>query len=54
MSEETEKMTRKEKIQLNKRAFSIWYREYPALFVSTGIYSMLDAVFPYIILYFSA
>lgn len=54
MSEEKEKMTRKEKIQLNKRAFSIWYREYPALFVSTGIYSMLDAVFPYIILYFSA
>lgn len=54
MSEENEKMTWKEKIRLNKRAFVIWYKEYPALFVSTGLYSMLNAVLPYITLYFSA
>ncbi|MDE6619388.1 MAG: ABC transporter ATP-binding protein/permease [Lachnospiraceae bacterium] len=54
MSGENEKMTWKEKVRLNRRAFSIWYREYPALFVSTALYSLLNTVFPYITLYFSA
>ncbi|MDE5823179.1 MAG: hypothetical protein K2H91_00620 [Lachnospiraceae bacterium] len=51
---ENEKMTWKEKVQLNRRAFFLWYREYPALFVSTALASLFNAVFPYVTLYFSA
>lgn len=55
MSEETiEKISWKEKFQLSRRAFVLWYREYPALFAATALYCLLNAVFPYITLYFSA
>lgn len=54
MNEEKEKMTWKEKLQLNRRAFVLWYREYPAVFVSMALYSLLNAASPYIVLYFSA
>ena len=49
MSEETiEKISWKEKFQLSRRAFVLWYREYPALFAATALYCLLNAVFPYI------
>ncbi len=54
MDKEMEKMTWKEKLGLNVRAFSIWYREQPMLFVSEALYSLLDTMLPYITLYFSA
>lgn len=55
MSEETiEKISWKEKFRLSRRAFVLWYREYPALFAATALYCLLNAVFPYITLYFSA
>lgn len=54
MKEEDEKMNWKEKMQLNRRALVLWYRECPTVFVSTALYSLLNAVLPYITLYFSA
>lgn len=42
MDKEMEKMTWKEKLGLNVRAFSIWYREQPMLFVSEALYSLLE------------
>lgn len=54
MNEEIEKMTWKEKFRLSRRAFLLWYRECPALFASTALHCLLNAVFPYITLYFSA
>lgn len=49
-----EEMTWKEKLGLNIRAFSIWYREHPALYMSEALYSLLNTMLPYITLYFSA
>lgn len=54
MNEEDEKITWKEKLRLNRRAFVLWYREYPAVFVSMALYALLSAALPYITLYFSA
>ncbi len=54
MNEEIEKMTWKEKFWLSRRAFLLWYRECPALLASTALHCLLNAVFPYIMLYFSA
>ena len=44
----------KEAYILTKRAISLWLRECPMLFVSTGLYSALTALIPYLTLYFSA
>lgn len=47
-------MKRKETFQLTKRAVCMWCREQPALFASTALYALLNAVIPYITLWFSA
>ncbi len=44
----------KESYFLNKRALQIWFRENPMLFLSTGLYSAIAALTPYLPLYFSA
>ncbi|MCM1182240.1 MAG: ABC transporter ATP-binding protein/permease [Roseburia sp.] len=54
MMESNEKLTWREKLSLNKRAAAIWYKAYPALFVSTALYSLVKAALPYVTLWFSA
>lgn len=51
---DSEQISWKEVYMLNKRAISLWLRECPLLFVSTGFYSALTALIPYLNLYFSA
>lgn len=48
------KISWKETYALNKRALSVWFKECPMLFASTGIYSVIKALIPYLVLYFSA
>ena len=48
------KISWREAYSLNKRALSLWCREYPMLFVSTGLHSLIAALVPYLTLYFSA
>ena len=50
----SEEVSWKEAYILTKRALSLWLRECPMLFVSTGLYSALTALIPYLTLYFSA
>ncbi len=50
----SEEVSWKEAYTLTKRALSLWLRECPMLFVSTGLYSALTALIPYLTLYFSA
>lgn len=47
-------MKGKEELKLTKRAVCMWCREQPALFGSTALYALLNAVSPYITLWFSA
>lgn len=49
-----EKIPWKEVYALNKRALSLWCRECPMLFVSSGLHSVINALIPYLTLYFSA
>lgn len=49
-----EKIPWKEVYALNKRALSLWCRECPMLFVSSGLHSVISALIPYLTLYFSA
>lgn len=49
-----EKISWREAYSLNKRALCLWCREYPMLFVSTGLHSLIAALVPYLTLYFSA
>lgn len=49
-----EKISWKEVYALNKRALSLWCRECPMLFVSSGLHSVISALIPYLTLYFSA
>lgn len=47
-------MKKTKKYQLMKRAVCMWCREQPALFGSTALYALLNAVIPYITLWFTA
>lgn len=49
-----EKISWKEVYALNKRALCLWCRECPMLFVSSGLHSVINALIPYLTLYFSA
>lgn len=54
MKESREKISWKEVYALNKRALCLWCRECPMLFVSSGLHSLINALIPYLTLYFSA
>lgn len=54
MKETREKILWKEVYLLNRRALCLWFRECPMLFVSSGFHSVLQALIPYLTLYFSA
>ncbi len=47
-------MREKGAFRLTKRAVCMWCREQPALFGSAALYALLNAVIPYITLWFSA
>ncbi len=47
-------MREKGAFRLTKRAVCMWFREQPALFGSAALYALLNAVIPYITLWFSA
>lgn len=44
----------KETVTLYKRAVAIWCREYPKLFLYTGLHALVKACTPYFVLYFTA
>lgn len=54
MDNKKEKISWREVYALNKRTVAFWMRECPMLFVSTGIHSVVNALIPYLTLYFSA
>lgn len=54
MRERREKISWREVYSLNKRALNLWRRERPMLFVSSGLYSVIAALIPYLTLYCSS
>lgn len=52
--EDNRKISWKENFRINRRAVWLWCREYPALFISTGLFSLTNALSPYVAIYFSA
>ena len=44
----------KEVFSLNKRAVLLWCRECPMVFVSAALHAAIEALVPYLTLYFSA
>ncbi len=43
-----------EAVRLNQRAFGIWWRSYPMIFVSTAVSSVAGSLSPYVGIYLSA
>lgn len=54
MENKEEKVPIKEAIKLNKRAFKLWWKHYPAVFISASMTSIVQALTPYVAIYFSA
>ncbi|WP_276947989.1 ABC transporter ATP-binding protein [Acetatifactor muris] len=52
--EKKKELSWREVFSLNKRAVLLWCRECPMLFVSAALHSVLEALVPYLTLYFSA
>lgn len=49
-----EKISWKEAYALNKRAVLLWLKDCPMLFLSSGMYAAVNALIPYLTIYFSA
>lgn len=54
MSSSKEKVPVKEAFNLNKRAIGVWWRNYPSVFISSALASVVSALTPYVTIYFSA
>lgn len=54
MENKEEKVPIKEAIKLNKRAFKLWWTHYKEVFISSSMSSIVQALTPYVAIYFSA
>ncbi|MCE5236411.1 MAG: ABC transporter ATP-binding protein [Clostridiaceae bacterium] len=50
----SDKVSVREAVALNLRALSLWWKRYPAMFVATAAYAVVNALVPYAGLYLSA
>lgn len=48
------KISFREAFRLNRRAMQIWWQEYPAIFLSSAVFSLVNALSPYVGIWFSA
>lgn len=53
-TKELQKISRSEVFRLNKKAFGIWWKRYPDIFVSSALSAAAEALVPYVGIYFSA
>ncbi len=51
---ETAQVPLREAFHLNVRTFKLWWKLYPAMFLSVAAYTLVSALLPYVGLYFSA
>lgn len=50
----SDKLPLREALTLNRRAFKLWYRQYPMMFVSSTLYAVISSLTPYVGIYLSA
>lgn len=54
VKDERKKMTDREPVRMNLRAFQLWWKTNPNLFVSTALYMLFGSLTPYVSMYFVA